>query len=398
LLIIFLKVFFLWGLNTKKRKKNKRSEWFKMITPKADAIFDPLYIPPKLYHREKELSELLKLITDNETSNLLLYGPSGLGKTLLARYALVTFPQSTENKVTPIFVNFCYKNFREIMYQINASICDNKLLDLIPISASVTELWNTLRRLRKSIENKVVVILDDVDENNHNIHKKFLQESKELGITTIATAKTGYARQIRKEHESCSRLDSAIFLDLYSENQLMDITYQRVTTAFPSFIRPSIIRFLTDIVLEFDIGRPSTIIEILKRIYPISVGGADILPIHIQEASSNIFTIQDEITIIDSLTQTSLMTHLLFQKIARVFQKYLYEPYISLNEIKKEYNLLYEELKVDINLDELAESVDDLLRTGLIYQSHFDSELFYIILPPKKITEILDLTFDGKCD
>lgn len=284
------------------------------------------------------------------------------------------------------------------MYQVNASICDNKVLYSIPINASVTELWNTFRRLRRGIENKVVIIMDDVDENNRNIHKKFLQESKELGITTIATAKTGYARQIRKEQEFRSQLDSSIFLDLYSENELMDITYQRVTIAFPSFIRPSIIRFLTDIVLEFDIGKPSTIIEILKRIYPVSVGGADILPIHIQEASSNIFTVQDEVTIIDSLTQTSLMTHLLFQKIARVFQKYLYEPYISLNEIKKEYNLLYEELKVDINLDELIESIDDLLRTGLIYQSHFDADLFYIIVPPKKITEILDLTLDGKYD
>nr|MDO8082290.1 AAA family ATPase [Candidatus Freyarchaeota archaeon] len=369
-----------------------------MITPKADAIFDPLYIPPKLYHREKELNELLKLIADNKTSNLLLYGPSGIGKTLLARYALVTFPQNMEAEVTPIFVNFCYKSFREIMYQVNASICNNKLLDSIPISASITELWNTFRRLRRGIENKVVIILDDVDENNHNIHKKFLQESKELGITTIATAQTGYARKIRKEHEPRSQLDNAIFLDLYSENELMDITYQRVTTAFPSFIRPSTMRFLTDIVLEFDIGRPSTIIEILKRIYPISVGGADILPIHIQEASSNIFTVQDELSIIDSLTQTSLMTHLLFQKIARVFQKYLYEPYISLNEIKKEYSLLYEELKVDINQDELVESIDDLLRTGLIFQSHFDPELFYIIVPPKKIIEILDLTFDGKYD
>ena len=367
-----------------------------MVTQKADAIFDPLYIPPKLYHRERELSELLKLIADNKTSNLLLYGPSGIGKTLLARYALLKFPQNMEPQVTPIFVNFYYKTFREIMYQVNASICNDKLLDSIPISASVTELWNTFRRLRRGIENKLVIILDDVDLNNRNIHKKFIQESKELGLTTIATAQTGYARRIRKEHDPGSQIDNTIFLDLYSENELMDITYQRVTTAFPSFIRPSTMRFLTDIVLEFDIGRPSTIIEILKRIYPISVGGADILPIHIQEASSNIFTVQDELSIIDTLTRSSLMTHLLFQKIARIFQKYLYEPYISLNEIKKEYSLLYEELRVDINTDELVESIDDLLRTGLIFQSHFDPELFYIILPPKKLIEILDLTFEEK--
>ncbi|MEM2145208.1 MAG: AAA family ATPase [Candidatus Jordarchaeaceae archaeon] len=367
-----------------------------MITPIADAIFDPFYIPPKVYHRERELNQLQKLIADNKTSNLLLYGPSGIGKTLLARYALLKFPQNTRVEIIPIFVNFCYKSFNEIMYQVNTSLCSNKILDSIPISASVTELWNTFRRLKRGVEKKVVIILDDVDANNHNIHKKFIQESKELGITTIATAQTGYARKIRKEHEFGLQIDNAIFLDLYSENELMDITYQRVTAAFPSFIRPSTIRFLTDIVLEFDIGRPSTIIEILKRIYPISLAGADILPIHIQEASSNIFTVQDELSLIDSLTRTNLITHLLFQKIARIFQKYLYEPYISLNEIKREYSLLYEELNVDVNQDELVESIDDLLRTGLIFQSHFDPELFYIIIPPKKLIEILELTLEEK--
>ncbi|MEM3587407.1 MAG: AAA family ATPase [Candidatus Jordarchaeaceae archaeon] len=366
------------------------------MAQKADAIFDPLYIPPKLYHREKELNELLKIITDNEASNLLIYGPSGIGKTLLARYALFKFPKNIDFEITPVFVNFCYKSFREIMYQINASLCSNKLLDSIPIDAPLTELWNVFRRLRRDIEKKVVIILDDVDTNNHSIHKKFLQESKELDITTIATAQTGYARKLRKEYALGSQLDYTLFLDLYSENELMDITLQRVTTAFPSFIRPSIIRFLTDIVLEFDIGRPSTVIEILKRIYPLSVAGLDILPVHIQEASSNIFTIQDELSIIDALTQTSLMTHLLFQKIARVFQKYLYEPYISLDEIKEKYNLLYEELKIDANQDDLLESIDDLLRTGLIFQSHFDPELFYIIIPPKKLIEILELTLEEK--
>lgn len=369
-----------------------------MVTSRVEAIFDPLFIPPKICHRDNELKETLKIMADDKTSNLLLYGPSGIGKTVLARFAVSSFSNRVEDEVTPIFVSLCYKSFRELMYQVTASISDNKQLGLIPVDASVTELWNMFRRLRKSTENKVVIVLDDVDEVNQKIHKKFLQESRELGITTIATAKTGYARKIRKENKTRSQLDQTIFLDLYTETQLMDITYQRVTIAFPSFVRPSIMRFLTDVVLEFDIGRPSTIIEILKRIYPISLGGADILPIHIQEAGSNIFSVQDEIAIIDSLTQNSLITHLLFQKIARVFQKYSYEPYISLNEINKEYSLLYEELKVDFNPDELIESIDDLLRTGLLYQSHFDPELFYIIVAPNKIIEVLDLTFDVEHD
>ncbi len=366
-----------------------------MIPQRVAAIYDPLYIPPKICHREKELQELQKILSDNNNNNLLIYGPSGIGKTVLSRYAVAALNKS-ESDFTPVFVNFCYKRFREIMYQINSSICDSAHLGLIPTGATLPELWNIFRRLRRSINNKLVIILDDVDENNQQIHRKILQESKELDITTIATAKVGYARKIRREYGTSLQPDFTLFLDLYSNTELMDITHQRVNLAFPSPVRPSIIRFLTDIVLEFDIGRPSTIIEILKRIYPISLRGVDILPLHIQEASSDIFTVHDEISMIDSLAQISLMTHLLLQKIARVFQKYLYEPYMSLNEIKKEYDLLYEELKVQTDSRELHESLKDLLRTGLLYQSHFEPDMFYIVVTPQKILEILDLTFDEK--
>jgi len=121
------------------------------------------FIPGEVKHRDAEVSHLsdtLRPVTDDDIPEpAFLYGPSGAGKTCIARY---TVQQLRENvvDVETQYVN-CWEDYThfKLLYRVLEGI--NETLDIHRRSTPRDEL---IDRLRDYEGHHYIVILDEVDQ------------------------------------------------------------------------------------------------------------------------------------------------------------------------------------------------------------------------------------------
>jgi orc1/cdc6 family replication initiation protein len=126
-------------------------------------VLQPEFIPQEVKHRSAEVSHLsdtLRPIMDgNRAETSFLYGPSGAGKTCIARY---TVEQLRENVVEMDhqYVN-CWEDYTRFktLYRILDGI--STTVDIHRKSTPKDEL---LERLRTDVTDPYIVILDEVDQ------------------------------------------------------------------------------------------------------------------------------------------------------------------------------------------------------------------------------------------
>jgi orc1/cdc6 family replication initiation protein len=149
-------------------------------------VLQPEFIPGEVKHRDAEVSHLSDTLrpiatNDGRPTSSFLYGPSGAGKTCIARH---TVTQLRENVVD---LNYQYVNCWEkysrfkTLYEVLDGI--NKTLDIHRQSTPRDEL---LDRLRDYDGPHYVVILDEVDQLQDNDVLYELHRTRNLTLILIA--------------------------------------------------------------------------------------------------------------------------------------------------------------------------------------------------------------------
>ncbi len=167
----------------------------KMLTGKK-IIIDPIvlnndYIPKYLPFREKQISSigqsLALILKGNKSSNLLLYGKTGTGKTVVTRY----ITEKLIERVNNINLIVAYSNTRisNTGYRILLDLANAINLDIPFTGLSIGEV---LKRLSDHISKEkyfIILILDEIDyfiknhgdnllydltRSNENLHPGFL--------------------------------------------------------------------------------------------------------------------------------------------------------------------------------------------------------------------------------
>ncbi|MDY6768813.1 MAG: Cdc6/Cdc18 family protein, partial [Candidatus Nanohaloarchaea archaeon] len=129
----------------------------------ADArVLKEDFVPTEMRHRDAEIDQLTNtlepLVQGGEPEDALLYGPSGAGKTSLARYTLQQLEQETLD-VRHQYIN-CWEDYNRYKVLYRALEGLGKTLDVHRQSTPKDELLSRLRRH----DEPYVLVLDEADQ------------------------------------------------------------------------------------------------------------------------------------------------------------------------------------------------------------------------------------------
>ncbi|NEU55868.1 Cdc6/Cdc18 family protein [Halorussus sp. MSC15.2] len=185
------------------------------------------FVPREVEHRDAEvthLTEILAPLTDgNPADTTLLLGPSGVGKTCLAKYTAEQLRQEVLD-VEYQYVN-CWQNFSEFrtLYRILEGL--GKTVDIHRQSTPRDELYE---RLRKYDGPPCVVILDEADQLEDKSLLYHLHELPQFSMLLVANRERelfGNAdERLTSRLTGCER----VRFDRYDSDELVSIMDARV--------------------------------------------------------------------------------------------------------------------------------------------------------------------------
>ena len=210
------------------------------------------FIPTRLLHREGQLREIercLKPALKNKTiDNVFLVGPTGTGKTSVARWILETHFKDISSYVNCWKYRNTHEVFKEILLTFQAPVHGRE---------STGDLMDRVEKLAK--RKRIIACLDEVDR---------LKDFDTLYVLTrngcgIILASTHYHTLMHLQSRIKSSLAlSEIEFPKYSHNELFDILKDRVEFSFkPCTLRTELIR-LASVMAG---GDARSGLEILRR-------------------------------------------------------------------------------------------------------------------------------------
>ncbi|MHA1359114.1 MAG: hypothetical protein ACTSRC_13410 [Candidatus Helarchaeota archaeon] len=368
------------------------------------ALYDPCYVPPTLFHRDKEMRSLLYLFhsslnhEDQFNLNTYIYGIHGVGKTVFTKYFIKTLKSNYNAKFTSIYLNLGIKSPFENL-QLLVELYSQAISGEFIFLQNPERLWSYFHFLRRKAEFPLILILDNVDYLNLQFLEKIVQHSKDLNLSLISISHIPFERCRQKNKRFADQFDP-FKLNLYSSSALLDIISQRIALAFPIELDRVISKYIVDIVANFDLYRPSTCISILKTIYQHMIEGNDINPALIRDSSYHLleFPFQDDLDCLLEFDDAPIdLIYLpLLEKLANFFKNWQ-NVYISRKKLFSLYKITCDELNLPYHKDQFQKYLENLIFYGFLYPSQFqsagDENIFFIIIDPNRILDYIDIKF-----
>ncbi len=351
-------------------------------------LFDPYYVPDNLLHRDREIKRINGFYSDSYEDqygiNCLVHGITGVGMTVFSRYFLTRLVPSKFDALT-VYVDAEHKDTLEIVSELNDKI-HRKANRSITVAFDLDVLWMQFKRTASKVDKRAVFVIDNIDKTNEDIYSKVAQLSKEIKASTIGVLNSHDYRMLTKSPATSMAYDLEIPLDTYTQSQLYDIVRMRVEDTFPLTLTDEVIRYLTDIVCEFDASRPKTSIEALKTLWPLSKQGKEIDSDVVRAATSKIAEYaydQDYLDVVETVSMNDYMTLLVLEALAEHLVHYKQETYIDRQTLDENVAIKCEEMGVRYSVEDVNKSLQTLIFQSVVFESGYSSNLLYVLVPPE---------------
>ncbi|QCS42642.1 Cdc6/Cdc18 family protein [Natrinema versiforme] len=206
----------------------------------------PSHIPSDLHHRDakiEQLADALRPIADGDTGeNVLVFGPSGTGKTTLARFVVRELEQET--------LDFRWGYHNCISGSSKAEVLHGVMRDA-DLGANLKKLGSPtsafIDRLRES-DKRVVAIIDEVDVLEDDTTLQALIDVPNVTIVAITIDEDDLFAHLDSRVRSRLRSSETITLDRFNHEQLVDILQARIRAGLrPGTISSDAIDYIADI-------------------------------------------------------------------------------------------------------------------------------------------------------
>lgn len=129
------------------------------------------YTPDNIEHRDEEVNTLANILAPclrlEKPSNVFLYGKTGTGKTLSARYTAEKMVEVAKERNIPlkfIYLNCKLKRVADTEYRLIAQIISEFGLDIPATGLPTDEVYKIFINLVEKEEQLIILILDEIDQ------------------------------------------------------------------------------------------------------------------------------------------------------------------------------------------------------------------------------------------
>jgi len=218
---------------------------------KKEEVFYPQYIPENIPAREsqiKELTYLLKPLASNKkTNNILIYGPTGTGKTLITNYVLNELCEYTHN-VKHIYINTIQYNTKSGIITQIATLFG----EIFPRRGiAIDEIYIRIKEDLGKSDFWPIIVLDEIDKLNKNDASEILydltrMENKGKYFTLILITNTKECIINLDQRTQSSLFLREIEFPKYTPQELKEILKERIEYGLiPDAISQDLIGYIT---------------------------------------------------------------------------------------------------------------------------------------------------------
>ncbi len=201
------------------------------------------YTPSELPHRESEIRQLATILTPSlrgETpSNILIYGKSGTGKTIVSRFIGNELMETGRKISVPISVPYLNCEVTDTQYRILSNLA-KAFGKNVPFTGWPTDkVYNSFKEAADREQQCIIIILDEIDKligkNGDNILYNLSRINSELKNSRVSII--GISNDLKLTEYLDSRVQSSlgeekVVFSPYNARQLEDILKQRAELGF----------------------------------------------------------------------------------------------------------------------------------------------------------------------
>jgi len=138
---------------------------------KNKKVLQASYIPEEIRHRDKQITQIANILSPalrmEKPSNIFIYGKTGTGKTLSARYLAEQMLTMADNKKIPlkiIYINCKLKKVADTEYRLIAQLTREFGKEIPPTGLPTEEVYNIFFKILDEKKGAILLILDEIDQ------------------------------------------------------------------------------------------------------------------------------------------------------------------------------------------------------------------------------------------
>lgn len=194
-------------------------------------VFDDGWVPRTLQHRDQPVTQLSRLLapamSDARAEDVLLHGPSGVGKTVLSQHTLTRLQ---ERAIVP------YAHVRCLGKTTGGVLL--RALKKLPVNADVhrgLSIDDRVNLLANAVDGAAVLILDEADDLHETEVLDAVANAPGVSAIVIIHDRDEWLARVDDRHRRRFAADHQIELDRYGVNELADILQSRAERGLPDY-------------------------------------------------------------------------------------------------------------------------------------------------------------------